>query len=109
MLQFLYKLSQLSNEPKRDNINKYSKKLTLLDKIYKDKNKSSSIGDNFNFKVTSFYDKCKQVRLLPNVYIYSISIILSGQTQTFYYANCWNVFIFNQFYYNMQLFFESFK
>ena len=38
-------------------MNQYSKKLIILDKIYKDKDKFSGIDDNFNFKVTIFNDK----------------------------------------------------
>ena len=54
----------------------------MLDKIYKDKDKFSGIGDNFTFKVTIFYDKCRRVGLPPNAYIYGVSIMLSGQAQT---------------------------
>ena len=61
-----------------DIINQYLGKLVMLDKIYKDEDQFSGIGNNFNFKVTIFYDKCKQVGLLLNTYIYSASIILSG-------------------------------
>ena len=78
----------------------------MLDKIYKDKDKFSGMGDNFNFKVTIFYDKYRQVGLLIDAYIYSASIILSGQAQTHYYANCSDTSTFDQFCINMQLFFE---
>ena len=78
-------------------------------KIYKDENKFSSIGDNFNFKITIFYNKYKQVRLPPNVYIYGIFIMPSSQTQTHFYANCNNISIFDQFYTNMQFFFKNLK
>ena len=53
--------------------------LIILDKIYKDKDKFSSIGNNFNFKVTIFYDKYRQVRLLLNAYIYNVLIMLFDQ------------------------------
>lgn len=59
----------------------------MLDKIYKDENKLSNMDDNFNFKVAIFYNKCKRVRLLVDVYIYDTLIMLSGQTQMHYYAN----------------------
>ena len=105
--QSSYRPSQPPNEPQRDIANQYSKELTLLDKIYKDEDKFSSTGDNFNFKVTIFYDKCSRVGLPPNAYIHGASIMLSGQAQTYYYANCGNASTFDQFYINMQLFFES--
>lgn len=73
----------------------------MFGKICKDKNKISSIGNNFNFKVIIFYNKYRQVGLSPNSYIHNISIMLSGQAQMYYYANCDNIFIFNQFYINM--------
>lgn len=48
----------------------------MLNKIYKNKDKFSGTGDNYNFKITTFYDKCKQVREIPNAYIYGVSIML---------------------------------
>ena len=79
----------------------------MLDKIYKEKDKFSSIGDNFNFKITIFYNKCRRVGLSPNTYIYGASIMLSGQAQTYYYANCGDTSTFDQFCFNMQFFFEG--
>ena len=79
----------------------------MLDKVYKDEDKFSGTGDNFNFKVTIFYNKCRQIGLPPNVYIQGASIMLFGQAQTHYYANCNDTFTFNQFCTNMQLFFEG--
>ena len=74
----------------------------MLDKIYKEEYKFSGISDNFNFKVKIFYDECKQLGLPPNTYIYDTSIMLSGQAQTHYYANCGNISTFDQFCSNMQ-------
>lgn len=51
----------------------------MLNKIYKDKDKFSNTGDNFNFKITIFYNKCGQIRLPPNVYIQGTSIMVFGQ------------------------------
>lgn len=79
----------------------------MLDKFYKKKDKFSDTGDNFNFKVTIFYDKCKQVRLPLNVYIYGASIMLSSQAQTYCYANCYNTSTFDRFGTNMHVFFEG--
>lgn len=55
----------------------------MFDKIYKDENKFSSIGNNFKFKIRIFFNKCRQVGLPPNVYIYDASIMLYGQAQTY--------------------------
>ena len=41
----------------------------MLDKIHKNDDKLGGLGDNFSFKVTIFFDKCKRVGLPKNVYI----------------------------------------
>lgn len=41
----------------------------MPDKIYKDNDKSDGIDDNFNFKVTIFLDKYRQVGLSKDIYI----------------------------------------
>lgn len=48
----------------------------MFDKIYKNKYNFSNMGNNFKFKVVIFHNKCKQVGLLTNAYIYDTSIIL---------------------------------
>lgn len=60
----------------------------MLDKIYKEEEMFDGTSDNFNFKVTIFYNKCRPVRWMPNVYIYNVFIRISSQTQMHYYANC---------------------
>lgn len=103
----MYKASQPLNEPQLNQVqiaelqiqtgvrNQYSKKLIMLDKIYKDDNKFGGTGDNISFKVTIFLNKCKQVGLLEDAYIQGIFIMLLGQTQMYYYVNCGNNFIFD--------------
>ena len=79
----------------------------MLDKICKDEDKFSSTSDNFNFKVTIFYNKYRQVGLPPNAYIYVVFIMLFGQAQTHFYAYFGNTSDFDQFCTNIQLFFEG--
>lgn len=67
----------------------------MLNEIYKDEDKFSGIGDNFNFKVSIFYNKCRQVRLPPNAQIYGTYIMLSSQAQTNFYANYDDTSIFD--------------
>ncbi len=55
----------------------------MLDKIFKDEDKFSSTSENFNFKVTIFYDIYKRVGLLSNGFIYDISIMLFSQAQMY--------------------------
>lgn len=49
--------------------NLYPKKLIMLDKIYKDHDKFSDIGNNINFKVTIFFNTVNYVGLPEDVYI----------------------------------------
>lgn len=44
---------------------------------------------------------------MPNTYIYGVSIMLFGQTQTHYYANHVNTSIFDHFCINIQFFFKG--
>ena len=79
----------------------------MFDKIYNNEVKFCGIGDNFNFKITIFYDKCRWVKLLRDAYIYVALIMLYNQAQIHYYANCVDSSTFEQFYTNMQIFFEG--
>ena len=85
----------------------YSKELTQLDKIYKSEDKFSGTGDNFAFKLTIYYNKCRLVGLPPEAYIQGASIMLSGQAQNHYYANRGDAASFEEFCRKMQLFFEG--
>lgn len=49
--------------------NQYSKEPIMLDKIYKDDDKFGGMGDNFSYKVTIFFDKCRQVCFPKDAYI----------------------------------------
>lgn len=49
--------------------NQYSKELIMLDKIYTDDDKFGGTTDNFNFKVTIFFDKYRQIGLPEYAYI----------------------------------------
>lgn len=81
----------------------------MFDEIYKNENRLSGRDHNFDFKVTIFYDKCRQVGLLSNDYNYDASIMLCRQAQMYYYGNRGDISIFDQFYSNMQLFFKGSK
>lgn len=60
-------------------INQYLKEFIMLKKIYQNDHKFGGMGDNFNSKVTIFLNKCRQVSLLVDGYIYGVSIMLSDQ------------------------------
>lgn len=73
----------------------------MLDKIYKEEDKFGNTGNNFNFKVTIFYNRYRRISLLSNVYIHNSFIILSDQAHKYYYVNYSNIFIFHQYCINM--------
>ncbi len=79
-MQSSYKISQSPEKSQSIELitNKYLKELILLDKIYKHDDKFSGTGNNFYFKVTIFYNKCRGVKLSPNTYIYDTLIMLFG-------------------------------
>ena len=84
--------------PRPAPIGAYSRELTQLDKIYRDEDKFSGTGDNFNFKLTIFREKCNRVGLHPDGYSQASSIMLSGQALSVYYANrmvitTWDAFV----------------
>lgn len=64
----------------------YSKKLTQLDKLYKNEYKVCGIRNNFTFKLSIFYDKYQLISLSPNAYLEGTSVMLTGQAQTCFYA-----------------------
>lgn len=73
----------------------------MYNKIYKDDNKFTDIGDNFKCKATIFFNKCRRVGLPEDAYIQGASIMLLGQAQTYYYRNYDSPSIFYQFCSNM--------
>jgi hypothetical protein len=61
--------------------------LTELIKLYSDQeNKfSGELYDILNLKLHIFYDCCQKVEIEPDQYHNTYSVILKGQTSTFYY------------------------
>ena len=55
----------------------YSKKLILVDKFYKTKDKFDGTWDRFAFKLSIFHDKCQLVGLLSEAYLESASMMLT--------------------------------
>ena len=85
----------------------YSKKLTQLNKLYKNEDKFGRTGDNFTFKPSIFYDKCQLVGLPPDAYLEGASVMLTGQAQTHFYANRESIVSFDDFCQKIRLFFEG--
>lgn len=72
--------------------NQLTRELVLLDKIYKEEDKFGGTVDNFDFKVTVYFDKCRRAGLPSHAYIQGASIMLTGQAQICFYAN-WNIYL----------------
>ena len=63
----------------------YSKRATIVAKIYTDNQKYNRVNKSFDFKLTIFEDICRQANLQPNDYIVAFPNILKGLTQDYYY------------------------
>ncbi len=89
--------------------NNYSKKLTLLRKIYKNDDKFDIIDDNFNFKILILYNKCKRADLSRIAYDKDVSIMFREQILIYFYTNRVIFTTFDDFCVSMKNFFEDFK
>jgi hypothetical protein len=85
----------------------YSKKLVLLEKIYKNDDKFDIVNDNFDFKIMIYYDKYKRVDLFSRVYDEDASIMFRDQTVIYFYINRHAFESFNDFCINIKNFFEN--
>lgn len=63
------------------------KKPIQLNKFYKNEDKFGIMGDNFIFKLIVCYDKSQVISLPLEAYFEDVSIILTSQVQTYFYAN----------------------
>ncbi len=79
--------SRQFNQSENDRYDDFFRQLTLLNKIYKKKDKFSDTDNNFDYKVMIFYDKCRRVELSSHAYIQSVSVMLSSQALYYYYSN----------------------
>jgi hypothetical protein len=68
----------------------YSKKAVTIAKIYMDNQKYNGVSNNFDFKLTIFYDICKRSSLPPKGHMIVFPIILKGLAQVYYYN--YNIF-----------------
>jgi hypothetical protein len=85
----------------------YAKKLSALNKLYKDEEKFEDTENNFDFKLTIYLDKCKFADLPEHAYGKGVSLMLTGEALTYYYANRDNFTTFNGFCTSMRLYFEG--
>ena len=87
----------------------HSHKFIQFDKIYKNENKFNETNDNFNFKFNIFINKCNRVDFFMKTWFKIVSIMLSNQKQTFYYANQSIITTWFDFEISMKKFFEKFE
>ena len=92
-----------------DSETRYSKKLVLFDRIYKNEKKFEETNDSFDYKLLLFYNKCKRVNLFKRAYIYEISIMLTEQIQSRFYKIRNMILIFDEFCEDMRDYFEKNK
>jgi hypothetical protein len=85
----------------------YDKELSMLNKLYKEKNKFESTENNFDFKLTIYLDKCRHADLPKHAYEKGISAMLTDETLTRYYVNRANFITFNDFCISMRTYFEN--
>ena len=85
----------------------YSRELIQLDKCYKDAEKFTGTGDNFEFKSSIFEEKCKRIDLSFDVYMLKVFIMLIGSTFNFYYSHRKTTTEYTDFCIKIQNFFEG--
>jgi hypothetical protein len=90
-------------------VQNFCKKLSQLNKIYKNDEKFKSTDDNFEFKLKIFFNKCKRVELSSHAYIEEIAFMLASQTLFHFYVNEYENITFDKFRVDMKTFFEEFE
>jgi hypothetical protein len=85
----------------------FFKKLSQLNKIYKNDEKFKNTDDNFDFKLKIFVNKCKRVELLAHAYMKEIAFMFANRTLFHFYVNEYENIIFDQFRIDMKRFFEE--
>ncbi len=94
----------------RHNLDSYkisSRKLSQLNKIYKNDEKFKNTDDNFEFKLKIFINKCKRVELSSHAYLKEIAFMLANRTLSHFYVNEYENITFDKFRVDMKRFFEE--
>jgi hypothetical protein len=88
-------------------VQNFFKKLSQLDKIYKNDEKFKSTDDNFEFKLKIFINKCKRVELSSHAYMKEIAFMLANRALSHFYVNEYENITFDKFRVDMKTFFEE--
>jgi hypothetical protein len=88
-------------------VQNFFKKLSQLNKIYKNDEKFKSTNDNFEFKLKIFINKCKRVELSSHAYLKEIAFMLANRALFHFYVNEYENITFDKFRVDMKKFFEE--
>jgi hypothetical protein len=90
-------------------VQNFFKKLSQLDKIYKNDEKFKNTDDNFEFKLKIFINKCKRVELSSHAYLKEVAFMLANRALFHFYVNEYENITFDKFCVDMKKFFEEFE
>jgi hypothetical protein len=90
-------------------VQNFFKKLSQLNKIYKNDEKFKSTDDNFEFKLKIFINKCKRAELSSHAYLKEIAFMLANRALFYFYVNEYENITFDKFRVDMKTFFEEFE
>jgi hypothetical protein len=90
-------------------VQNFFKKLSQLNKIYKNDEKFKNTDDNFEFKLKIFINKCKRVELSSHAYLKEIAFMFANRTLSHFYVNEYENITFDKFCVDMKRFFEEFE
>ncbi len=88
-------------------VQNFFKKLSQLNKIYKNDEKFKSTDNNFEFKLKIFINKCKRVDLSSHAYLKEIAFVLANRALSHFYVNEYENITFDKFRVDMKKFFEK--
>jgi hypothetical protein len=88
-------------------VQNFFKKLSQLNKIYKNDEKFKNTDDNFEFKLKIFINKCKRVDLSSHAYLTEIAFMLANRALFHFYVNEYENITFDKFRVDMKRFFEE--
>ncbi len=90
-------------------VQNFFKKLSQLNKIYKNDEKFKNTDDNFEFKLKIFINKCKRVDLSSHAHLKKIAFMLANRALFHFYVNEYENITFDKFRVDMKKFFEEFE
>ncbi len=88
-------------------VQNFFKKLSQLNKIYKNDEKFKNTDDNFEFKLKIFINKCKRVDLSSHAYLKEIAFMFASRTLFHFYVNKYENITFDKFRVDIKRFFEE--